>query len=121
MTIRSRHIHTIRIDVPQQLSRSFLYVCAEDTHWDPWWQTLYQYLLKWAPSVQEWRQDEDTFYGRPVLTDEERLDVFRFLRSAPAEVIASHNTLRHAVALTAELVKRTELLYVSAMVSPTAN
>ena len=110
-----RQIRTVRIDVPLRSTCAYLFVDTEQVRWDPWWGSLYEYLLSLATKSLEWQREpvQNVHVARPELTDEQRGDVVRFLRTAPAQQVAEHRTLRRAVELTPERERRLELMYFS--------
>jgi hypothetical protein len=109
------HIRTIRIDVPLLSTSAYLFVDADQSRWDPWWGVLYEYLLSLAPSRPDWQYEpvQNVHVARPPLTDDQRREVVRFLRSAPARQIEEHRTLRRAVELIPEQERRVELVFFS--------
>jgi hypothetical protein len=106
-------IRTVRIDVPMRSTCSYLFVEVEQVKWDPWWGTLYEYLLSLATSPLEWRYEpvQNVDVARAELTDEQRRALAIFLRTAPAQQVAEHRTLRRAVELTPDREKKLELMY----------
>lgn len=116
MPVLKRQIRQIRIDVPLRTTCAYLFVDPGQTEWDPWWGSLYEYLLRLAPSEPDWKYEpvQGVLVARPVLTDEQRMDLVRFLRSAPAQEIERHRTLRRAVELSTEQERKVELMCFSA-------
>lgn len=116
MSDRERHIRQVRIDIPLRTTCAYLFVDPEQKEWDPWWSSLYEYLLKITPNDPDWKYEpvQNVFVARPMLTDEQRADLVRFLRSAPAREIEHHRTLRRAVELNTEKERKLELMYFSA-------
>jgi hypothetical protein len=106
-------IRQVRIDVPLRQSYAYLFVGPEFASWDPWWMSLYQFLVGMAPQTPDWRHEPelDVVVARARLGDAERTSIVEFLRSAPARELEEHRTLRRASELTPEQVARVELLY----------
>lgn len=111
----NRQIRRVRIDVPLRSTCAYFFVDPDQGRWDPWWTALYKYLLRLAPDHLDWRYEsaQNVYVARPQLTSEQRTDLARFLRSAPAREIEEHRTLRRAVGLTSEQQSRLELMYFS--------
>jgi len=109
------HIRTVRIDVPLHSTCAYLYVDADHARWDPWWGSLYEYLLGLEGSELAWRHEptQNVFIARPQLSDEQRNALARFLRTAPAAQVDEHRTLRRAVQLSPEQEMRLEVVYFS--------
>ncbi len=114
-----RQIRTIRIDVPLRSACSYFFVDAEQKKRHPWWESLHEYLLRFATSSLEWKHEpmQNVLVARPELNDEQRRAVVRVLRTAPAHEVAEHRTLRRAVALTPDRETRLELVYFSSVES----
>jgi hypothetical protein len=110
-----RRIRTVRIDVPLRSTCSYLFVDAKQEEWDPWWASLYEYLLSLGGDSLEWRYEpvQNVHVAQPELTNEQRTALARFLRTAPAQQVAEHRTLRRAVELTADREKELELMFFS--------
>jgi len=110
-----RQIRTVRIDVPLRSTCAYLFVDAEQERWDPWWGSLYEYLLSLPTNPLEWQHEpvQNVHVARPALTDDQRRAVVQFLRTAPAQQVAGHRTLKRAVELTPERERRLELVYFS--------
>lgn len=85
----AEHVRGVRIDVPLTSSCVYLFVDPGLNDWDPWWATLYAYLLGLAPDPLDWQHEpvQDVFVARLPLTDERRSDIVRFLRTAPAREV----------------------------------
>lgn len=110
------HIRQARIDVPLSRTHAYLFVSPVEEKWHPWWGSLFEYLRALAPPEPDWRYEpvQDVYVARPYLTDEQRTELAAFLRTAPAGEIAEHRTLRRAVKLTVEQVKKLDVMYFSA-------
>lgn len=116
MTDPTFQIDDARIDVPlQTATHAYLFVSPDQINWDPWWGSLFRHLVELASGGVNWRHEpvQDVYVARPKLTDERRVELVEFLRSAPPHEIATHRTLRRAVALTAEQVTRLGVVYFS--------
>lgn len=115
MSDGKHHVRSVRIDVPLKTSAAYLFVDTEQSKWDPWWAGLLEHLLRLMPATLEWRYEpvQDVFVARPELTDQERLALVRFLRTAPARQIEQHRTLRRAVELDDGDERRIEVSYFS--------
>ena len=116
MTNNERKIRQVRIDVPLRTTSAYLYVDPTMSDWGQWWVTLYTYLLSLAPAQLNWVYEpvQDIYAAQLNLTDDQRADVVRHLRTASGEQIASHRTLRRAVELTHEQERRIDVVYFSA-------
>jgi hypothetical protein len=116
MGVHAHHIRTVRIDVPLNSTCAYLFVDSEQSNWDPWWGTLFRYLLSIKPDHLDWRYEpvQDVYAARPQLTNDQRADLVRFLRTAPAQQVEEHRTLRRAVNLTPEQGQKVDLVYFSA-------
>jgi len=116
-----RTIRTIRIDVPLRTTAALFFVDPGDGK-HPWWATLWEYLssLATGPLFWEYEPVQEVYMARPVLNDDDRRDVVRFLRTAPPEEIEGHRTLRRAVELTPEQETRVEVVYFSGEVNDEA-
>src|SRR5262249_30179198 len=110
-----REIRQVRVDVPLHNTSAYLFVNPTMGEWDQWWGTLYGYLLSLAPVQLSWTYQpvQEKYVAQPELTDDQRADVVRYLRTAPGEQIASHRTLRRAVELTQEQERRIDVVYFS--------
>jgi hypothetical protein len=82
---------------------------------DPWWGKLYEFLVNMPAVDLEWQyeQVQDKYFVRIPLVDDQRRDIVRYLRTAPAGQVEGHRTLRRAVALTAEQETKLEMMYFS--------
>lgn len=111
----SRSIRTIRIDLPLKSTYAYFFVDPADRNSDPWWGTLWEYLLTFATAGLIWQYEpvQDKFWSRPALTDDQRRDIWFFLRTAPSEQVAEHRTLRRAVELDPDRVTQLEVMYFS--------
>jgi hypothetical protein len=112
----SHRIRQVRIDVPLRTTCAYLFVDPEQAKWDPWWGELYELLLQLAPAQMSWQHEpmQGVYVARPELTVEQRKALSDFLRSAPERQMEEHRTLRRAVELTSEQVRRLEVVYFSA-------
>ncbi len=108
-------VRSVRIDVPLKNSVVYFFVDLEQSKWDPWWAALYEHLLRLMPVTLEWSYDsvQDVFVARPELTDEQRVALVRFLRTAPVRQIDEHRTLRRAVELDVGDERKVEVTYFS--------
>lgn len=106
----------MRIDVPLQNTYAMLFIDADQFSWDPWWKSLYEFLLAMAPSPLNWEYEsvQGMYVARADLSDEKKGQLVEFLRTAPTREIAEHRTLQRAVKLISEQVKRIRLLYFAA-------
>lgn len=114
MPERFHRVRQIRIDVPLRATYAYLFVNPDDgERWDPWWTSLYSYLLRLSPSEPKWEYEpvQNIFTARPLLNDEQRMELLRVLQGAPAHEIGGHRTLARAVSLTPENAKRLEVMY----------
>lgn len=116
MSTSHREIRQVRIDVPLQTTCAYLFVDAEQAKWDPWWGELYEYLVELAPAQLNWQHEpvQDVRVARSELNQDQRMALARFLRNAPLAQTEEHRTLRRAVELTAEQIKRLEVVYFAA-------
>jgi hypothetical protein len=110
-----RPIRQVRVDIPLRGSRAYLFIDSEMEKWDPWWERLYSFLLTFATDRLEWRHEptQDVFVARPTLTDEQRLTIVAFLRTAPPREAEGHRTLRRAIELKPERERQVDLMYFS--------
>ena len=108
-------IFAIRIDIPLRSTFALLFVYPPEQGRDAWWRALWDYLSSLAPARLEWEYEpvQDVHVARCVLSEEQRRDVVRFLRTAPAEEVANHRTLRRAVELEPEQETRVKVVYFS--------
>lgn len=120
MTHAQRTVRTVRIDVPLRTTMcAYLYFDSDTRNrWHPWWGALYDYVLGLAPSEMAWRHEpiQNVDLARPQLSDEQRADLLRFLRTAPDDEVREHRTLRRAVDLSDEQVPRLDVMFFSAPV-----
>lgn len=120
MTDPTFQIRQARVDVPlKTATHAYLFVRPDQIEWHPWWGSLFRHLVELASSGAHWRHEpvQDVYVARPKLTDEQRVELVELLRSAPPHEIATHRTLRRAVALTAEQVTRLDVMYFSSGMS----
>jgi hypothetical protein len=111
-----RSIRQIRVDIPLKLSRAYFFVDPPQPASDPWWKHLFEFLLSFGADDLEWhlKTAGDAVIARPHLTEEQRLHIAEFIRSAPKDQIDTHRTLRLAAAMSTEQAQRLELVYFSA-------
>lgn len=110
----TRRIDTARIDVP--LERTFAYLYAEPTHgsdWDPWWASLFEYLVRFMPPEAEWSYEpvQGVHVAKVPLSESERARLLDYLRTAPKREIARRITLRRAAQLSPEKATRMRLRF----------
>lgn len=120
MGYNQRIVRTVRIDVPLRRMSAYLYFDGDTRNrWHPWWGALYDYVLGLAPSDMAWRHEpvQDVDLARPGLTDEQKADLLRFLRTAPPEEVEGHRTLRRVVNLSDDQVPRLDVMYFSAPIA----
>jgi hypothetical protein len=110
-----RPIRLIRIDVPLRTTSALFFVDPPEGGKDPWWATLWEYLSGLATHPLGWEYEpvQEKYFARPVLNDDLRRDIVRFLRTAPPEEIQGHRTLRRAVELKPEQETRVDVMYFS--------
>ena len=115
MARTSYPIRQVRIDVPLLSGHAYFFVEREQGKWDPWWTTLYEFLLELAPPDQKWRHEpvQDVYVARPELDDEQRTALVALLRTAPVGEIEQHRTLRRAVELPDHRFGRIKVVYFS--------
>ena len=105
-------IDQVRLDIPLVTSCAYFFIDARLEKQDPWWGRLFSYLVGFCGDEVAWRHEpyQDVYVARPPLTDDQKADILKFLRTAPPEQIAGHRTLRRAVALPASRTSRLELV-----------
>lgn len=115
MTEETRRIRTVRIDVPLRTTHAYLFVNGDQEAWHPWWRDLYEFLLRLTPGALDWHHEpvQDLHHARAPLTEQDRVALVRFLRTAPAAQVAEHRTLRRAVELAPEQTTTLEVVYFS--------
>ena len=113
-------IRQARIDVPLRSAFAYLFVTPDMAKWDPWWLQLFNYLTSLAPAEPQWRLEpvQNVYVMRPELSEVQRSELAAFLRSAPSQEIEEHRTLRRAVGLSGEQVKKLDLMFFSGGTEP---
>jgi hypothetical protein len=115
MTI-CRVVRQARIDVPllgQQYA--YMFVGPVLTERNPWWQSLFDYLVSLPSPQAEWRHEpvQDVYVARPDLSDCDKAELYAILKSAPEEELSSHRTLRRASQLTPVTANRLRVTFFS--------
>jgi hypothetical protein len=112
----SHHVEMVRIDIPlRRAMRAYFFIERSQAKWDPWWALLFEYCVGLVGLPLEWHHEpvQNVYVARPPLTDEQRLDLARFLRTAPKRQVEEHRTLQRAVALSSEDERKLDIVYFS--------
>jgi hypothetical protein len=106
-------IRKIRIDIPLKDAYLYFFIDPFRENPSPWWTAFIDYLQKLPPRPLPWRT-HSTGIGMVAwleLSEEKKLQLVDFIKTAPLSDVEDHMTLKKAVKMTNEQAKKLRIVY----------